>query len=88
MLFLRSRGLFKNWFWAGVRYMLIRHGLAKGDVDVTFRCGVGARLSPSAYSWLVNAYRNGLIGRVDYVGGAYLYGVVRFSLMVMAIYYS
>ena len=50
-------------------------------MDVTFRCGVRARLSLAAYSWFVNAYRNGLIGRVNCVGiVAYLYGVVRFFI--------
>jgi len=59
--FLWSRGLFKNWFWVGVEYMLIRHGLIRGDVDVVFRCRVKARLNSSAYSWLANAYRDGVI---------------------------
>ena len=57
--FLRGRGLFKNWFWAGVRYMLIKYGLIKGDVDVVFRCGVRARLSPLTYSWLVSRHGRG-----------------------------
>jgi FkbM family methyltransferase len=55
--------------------MLIGHGLIRGDVDVVFRCGVKARLSPSAYSWLANAYRDGLIKRVEVI--AYLWDVAR-----------
>ncbi len=67
--FLRGRGLFKNWFWAGVKYMLIKYGLARGNVDVTFRCGVKARLSPLIYSWFASAYRDGLLNLVSCSNG-------------------
>jgi hypothetical protein len=35
--------------------------LIRGDVDVVFRCGVKARLSPSAYGELVGAHSRCLL---------------------------
>jgi len=39
----------------------IKYGLARGSVDVTFKCGVKAKLTPSTYASLVNYYRDGLV---------------------------
>jgi FkbM family methyltransferase len=60
-VFLKSRSLFRNWLSAGLRYMLIKHSLAREGIDVAFRCGSKAKLSSPIYSWLVKNYSDGLI---------------------------
>ncbi|WP_054854450.1 hypothetical protein [Vulcanisaeta distributa] len=55
-----SRRLFRNWLVAGLRYFLIMHGLAKGLITV--KCSNASYgLSPSTYSFIVNAYYDGFI---------------------------
>ena len=50
-----TRSLFGNWLGAATRYLLIKHGLAGSLVKV--KCGDSIyRLSPSLYSFIVNAY--------------------------------
>jgi FkbM family methyltransferase len=61
-VFVSSRGLFRNWFSAGIRYYLIKRGLVDGSITARFRCGDGwvHVLSPWVYSLIVNAYYDGL----------------------------
>lgn len=57
---LASRRLFSNWLSAGFKYLLTRHGL--GRDFVTVKCGDASyRLSPGMYSFIINAYHDGLI---------------------------
>jgi hypothetical protein len=58
---LASRKLFRNWFSAGIRYYLIKHGLVDGSITARFRCdGRVYVLSPKAYASIVSAYYGGL----------------------------
>ena len=57
---LSTRRLFKNWLGAAIKYLLIKHGLANGLVTV--KCNDSTyRLSPSLYSFIVNAYFDGYV---------------------------
>jgi len=59
-----SRRLFSNWLLAGVKYYLAKHGVFKGGIIV--KCG-GEKyvLSPWVYSYIVNAYYDGLLRNVS-----------------------
>jgi FkbM family methyltransferase len=54
-----SRDLFHNWLLAGIKYLLVKHGLLKGDVIV--KCDDVITLNPSVYSLIVNAYYDGVL---------------------------
>jgi FkbM family methyltransferase len=54
-----SRDLFNNWLLAGIKYLLVKHGLLKGDVIV--KCDDVITLNPSVYSLIVNAYYDGVL---------------------------
>jgi len=57
---LGSRRLFRNWLSAGIKYYLVKHGLAKGNIIV--KCGDNEfRLSLEMYSFIVNAYYDGFL---------------------------
>lgn len=76
-----TRHLFRNWLSAALRYLLIKYGLASGYVIV--KCGAASyKLSPDLYSFVVNAYYDGLIAvhrcgdRVEFSIG----GVIKLSI--------
>jgi hypothetical protein len=54
-----SRNLFHNWLLAGIKYFLVKHGLLKGDVIV--KCDDVITLNPNVYSFIVNAYYDGVL---------------------------
>jgi FkbM family methyltransferase len=54
-----SRDLFDNWLLAGIKYFLVKHGLLKGDVIV--KCDDVITLNPNVYSFIVNAYYDGVL---------------------------
>jgi FkbM family methyltransferase len=45
--------------------MLVKWGLARGDINVVFRCGVKAKLTPNVYRWFVANYRIGGISAIE-----------------------
>jgi hypothetical protein len=57
-----SRDLFNNWLLAGIKYLLVKHGLLK--VDVIVKCDDVITLNPSVYSFIVNAYHDDVLGDV------------------------
>ncbi|GGP19001.1 hypothetical protein GCM10007981_00920 [Thermocladium modestius] len=57
---LRSSDLFENWLYAGLKYMLIKYGLAKDSIVV--KCNDKKhRLTPDIYSFIINAHYDGYI---------------------------
>jgi hypothetical protein len=54
-----SRDLFHNWLLAGIKYLLVKHGLLKGDVIV--KCDDVITLNPNVYSFIVNEYHDGVL---------------------------
>ncbi|MEM1637580.1 MAG: FkbM family methyltransferase [Pyrobaculum sp.] len=63
---LRSRQLFKNWLDIGIKYWLIKHGIANARTLIV-KCRDGGELAiePRIYSGIVNAYYDGLIRNVN-----------------------
>jgi len=55
-----SRDLFHNWLLAGIKYLLVKHGLLKGGVIVKCDDDV-VTLNPNVYSFIVNAYHDGVL---------------------------
>jgi FkbM family methyltransferase len=55
-----SRDLFHNWLLAGIKYFLVKHGLLKGGVIVKCNDDV-ITLNPNVYSFIVNAYYDGVL---------------------------
>ncbi len=56
----KSRGIFKNWFSAGVRYFLWRHSLVRTDqIRVVCWDGDSANMSISVFGDVLNAYFDG-----------------------------
>ena len=63
---LRSRFLFKNWFWAGLRYFLWRYGITKnGIIKVVCRDGGVVEVPAHTYRSIVNNYLSGVIKDVS-----------------------
>jgi hypothetical protein len=63
---LASRGLFSNWFSAGVRYYLVKSGFLRvGGIEVV--CGDGSKglIPVRAYGVLVNDYYDGYVTNYD-----------------------
>jgi len=52
--FLKSRDLFRNWFSAGLKYVIAKYGFVQGDIDVVFRCGFRARMNLNIYGFFVS----------------------------------
>jgi FkbM family methyltransferase len=50
----RSRNILRNWLLAGIKYELLKYGLAKNNIDVVFKCGSKALIASELYSSLVN----------------------------------
>jgi len=61
---LSSKDLFRNWFSAGIKYLLIKNGLIKGDIIVKCDNNTFA-LNPNIYSFIVDAHYNGYIREVS-----------------------
>jgi len=59
---LKSRGLFKNWFSAALKYFLWRRNLLKGDViSITCRDGAKEDIPIGLFGPIINAYFYGVI---------------------------
>jgi FkbM family methyltransferase len=55
-----SRDLFHNWLLAGIRYFLAKKGMSKSDIVV--KCNDNLfNLDPKVYSFIVNAYYDGVL---------------------------
>jgi hypothetical protein len=55
-----SRELFHNWLSAGIRYFLAKKGMSKSDIVI--KCGDNIfNLNPNVYSFIVNAYYDGVL---------------------------
>ena len=61
---LSSKDLFRNWLSAGIKYLLIKNGLIKGDIIVKCNNNIFA-LNPDVYSFIVKAYNNGYFKEVS-----------------------
>ena len=61
-VFISSRGLFRNWFFSGIKYYLIKYGLINGKITVGFGCDDDRMyvLNPRVYVYMVSAYYDGL----------------------------
>jgi hypothetical protein len=72
-----SRDLFHNWLLAGIKYLLVKHGLLKGGVIVKCNDDV-ITLNPNVYSIIVKAYYVGVLRDVycDKVLRGRLWGAV------------
>jgi FkbM family methyltransferase len=66
-----SKKLFSNWFSAGIRYYLIKYGLAK-DV-ITIRCGdIKKSIDSKTYLTIINAYYNKLFEELECSDSIYI----------------
>jgi FkbM family methyltransferase len=75
-IWIASRRLFKNWLSAGLKYFLVKHGLAKGDVIV--ECdGKKYALRPEMYTTIIYAYHRRAFEELEC--GDSLYAVVTYK---------
>ncbi len=72
--FLRSRKLFRNWLYAGIKYWLIKVGLLHDDsIEVICRDGSKGLITVSAYEILVGDYYDGYLMKYDCRNGIATY---------------
>jgi hypothetical protein len=75
-IWIASRRLFKNWLSAGLKYFLVKHGLAKGDVIV--ECNSKKyTLRPEMYTTIIYAYHRRAFEELEC--GDSLYAVVTYK---------
>jgi len=72
-LLLASRKLFSNWLSAGVKYFLVKHGISSGNIGVRYGSGEFA-LRPKVYSFMVNAFCDGVLKEIHVGSGGELLG--------------
>jgi FkbM family methyltransferase len=75
-IWIASRRLFKNWLSAGLKYFLVKHGLAKGDVIVECN-GKKYTLRPEMYTTIIYAYHRRAFEELEC--GDSLYAVVTYK---------
>jgi len=70
-----SRGLFRNWLPAGIKYYLARRGVFRGDfIGVVCLDGSRDSIPTHAYGVLVNDYYDGFLRNYDCVEHMAIYG--------------